>query len=158
MTRKEKRKYKRDLSKTTELSLIKEYIRLNKGTMGSVAERMADMGYPPDMCEEQSENEEDDLWCLNAIEKEFKKRDKRVNVIGTIEEWTMDRRVRFYETVKNLTDVNLVNYLSKFTNDFLDIASGDFEWGREVIIDEIRLRGILQETTNCPELDIQGDL
>ena len=108
MTRKEKRKYKRDLSKTTDLSLIKEYIRLNEDTMGSVAERMADMGYPPDMCEEQSENEEDDLWCLNAIEKEFEKRDERANVIGAI--------------------------------------------------DEMRLRGILQETANCPESDMQGGL
>lgn len=164
MTQKEKRRYKRDLSKVTDLSLIKQYIRLDEDTMGSVAERMVDMGYPPDMCEEQFENEEDDSWCLNAIEKEFKKRDKRTNVIGTVEEWTMDKRVMFYKIVKNLTDVNLVNYLSKFTNDFLDItsgdkmASGDFKWGREVIIDEMRLRGILQETTNCPELDMQGGL
>lgn len=74
MTKIEKLKYKRWCRKETNVNLIKELSRLEKESLGSVAEEMFEQGYPPDMVYEQYKNEKDDEWCLKEIYKELKRR------------------------------------------------------------------------------------
>lgn len=74
MTRYEKTRFKVSIQRMTDDELRERFGMLSDRMLGSVSDVMMALAYPPDMIQEQYDNERDTEWCYNYVGTQMKER------------------------------------------------------------------------------------